>query len=231
VPSIDRGGRMAPRIFPLRSSCRHGPYAADEHYLIGSLVRQDRPGAVGKFQTDLRFPSVSKTGIGCCTVGDITTSLLSTDEAVRSVEVAGLAAALSPGFYEVSHLYRIWHTAANCRSRRRRTCCHPCSADICLLIKNQPCYRGMLDHMRQPSPWLRVCSERAHGAAFGVKAVNMSSAASTYQRLPCGSKRRECAPTNIVEPSPQERTKVPSDLNSSTGLIPAIECKKYYLWG
>ena len=31
---------------------------------------------------------------------------------------------------------------------------------------------GTLNHMRQPSPGLRICSQRAHGAAFGVEAEN-----------------------------------------------------------
>src|SRR4029077_9415467 len=44
--------------------------------------------------------------------------------------------------------------------------------DVRLLIEGGLVGSGTLNHMCQPSPGLRVCSQRAHGAALGVEAEN-----------------------------------------------------------
>ena len=45
-------------------------------------------------------------------------------------------------------------------------------ADIGLQVKAGLATSGALDDVRQPCPGLRVCSQRAHGAALGIGAVN-----------------------------------------------------------
>src|SRR4029077_11822146 len=44
--------------------------------------------------------------------------------------------------------------------------------DVRLLIEGGLVGSGTLNHMRQPSPGLRVCSQRSHRAALGVEAEN-----------------------------------------------------------
>src|SRR5438105_4040055 len=83
-------------------------HAAHEHYLCGSIGEAERPR--GGRQVPNRFPislSVESLDAAVATVGDINDVVVVHHETVRGVEVARLAAALTPGLDEISVLIEL----------------------------------------------------------------------------------------------------------------------------
>src|SRR5207302_9390128 len=146
--------------------------ATHEHHLIGSIGEAERPRR--SRQVPNRFPSalsIENLDAAIATVGDINDVVIVDHQTVRSVEVARLAAALTPGLDEISVLIELGDSRiAVPVGDKHAAILAP--ADIRLLIEGGLAGSGTLNHMRQPSPGLRICSQRAHGAAFGVEAEN-----------------------------------------------------------
>src|ERR1700720_3047219 len=147
-------------------------HAAHEHHLIGSIGEAERPGR--SRQVPNRLPiaiSIENLDAAVATVGDVDDVVVVYPQAVRGAEVARLGAALTPILNEVSVLIELRNSriAVPVGDKHASILAPP---DIRLLIEVGFAGSGTLNYMRQPSPGLRVCSQRAHGAALGVEAVN-----------------------------------------------------------
>src|SRR3989441_505291 len=147
-------------------------HAAHEHHLIGSIGEAERPGR-GR-QVPNRFPialSIEDLDAAIATVGDIDDVVIVDHNTVRGVEGARLVATPTPVLDEVAILIELRH-ARIAVSVGDKHAAILAPGDVRLLIEGGLVWSGTLNHMRQPSPGLRVCSQRAHGAAFGVEAEN-----------------------------------------------------------
>ena len=147
-------------------------HAAHEHHLIGSIGEAERPGR--SRQVPNRFPialRVENLDAAVAAVGDIDDVVIVDHNTVRGVEVARLVATPAPVLDEVAILIELGN-ARIAVSVGDEHAAILAPGDVRLLIEGGLVGRGALNHMRQPSPGLRVCSQRAHGAAFGVEAEN-----------------------------------------------------------
>src|SRR5205807_4141255 len=137
-------------------------HAAHEHHLRGSIGEAERPGGGRQVPNRFAIPlGVESLDAAVATVGDINDVIIVHHNTVRGVEVARLAAALTPGLDEISVLIELRHARiAVSVGDEHAPILAP--ADVRLLIEGGLVGSGTLNHMRQPSPGLRVCSQRAY---------------------------------------------------------------------
>src|SRR5579859_1360329 len=147
-------------------------HAAHEHRLIGSIGEAERPGC--SRQVPNGFPislSVENLNTAVAAVGDINDVVIVDDNTVRGIEGARLVATPAPVLDEVSILIELRH-ARIAVSIGDKHAAVLAPGNVRLLIEGGLVGSGTLNYMRQPSPGLRVCSQRAHRASLGVEPEN-----------------------------------------------------------
>src|SRR6202049_3476808 len=147
-------------------------HAAHEHHLMGSIGEPERPGRSRHLPDSFQFAlRVENLDAAVAAVGDIDDVVIVDHNTVRGIEEARLVATPTPVLNEVATLIELGN-ARIAVSVGDEHAAILAPGDVRLLIEGGLVGRGALNHMRQPSPGLRVYSQRAHGAAFGVEAEN-----------------------------------------------------------